>query len=171
MAVYENTTLGPGFSGQDGDIFINVQIYATSYFGVGSVFVNSSFHCCCEYNYYSNPWSQVGEGSVVDGGTWNCVAFGANNTLHPGGGAAFSMGPGSTIAAPPQMGGLIAGAEYSADGQIITPIERLELEKGGVICSCSQGRWDREVLEKGYMIIGDDGTATVTVERAVIVCR
>lgn len=161
--VYENQTFGPYRTFGDGNIFINCTFKAPCYFGKGCSFVNCRWLRCC-YPYYLNDWSKVRDGGVVDGGFWDYVTFSPNVTLKSGGGGSFSMGSGTTRDAAPKKKG--RGGEWFSSGQIVTGNDYLDM---GADCGC-QGEWDKEVLEKGYKIIGDDGTAEVTVPSDTITC-
>jgi hypothetical protein len=77
------------------------------------------------------------------------------------------MGPGTTRDAAPKKKG--RGGEWSSRGQIVTGNDYLDMGGDTSLCGC-QGEWDKEVLEKGYKIIGDDGTAEVTVPSDTITC-
>lgn len=165
--VYENQTFGPYRTFGDGNIFINCTFKAPCYFGKGCSFVNCRWLRCC-YPYYLNDWSKVRDGGVVDGGFWDYVTFSPNVTLKSGGGGSFSMGSGTTRDAAPKKKG--RGGEWFSSGQIVTGDDYLDMGAGGAAdCGC-QGEWDKEVLEKGYKIIGDDGTAEVTVPSDTITC-
>lgn len=164
--VYENQTFGPYRTFGDGNIFINCTFKAPCYFGKGCSFVNCRWLRCC-YPYYLNDWSKVRDGGVVDGGFWDYVTFSPNVTLKSGGGGSFSMGPGTTRDAAPKKKG--RGGEWSSRGQIVTGNDYLDMGGDTSLCGC-QGEWDKEVLEKGYKIIGDDGTAEVTVPSDTITC-
>lgn len=164
--VYENQTFGPYRTFGDGNIFINCTFKAPCYFGKGCSFVNCRWLRCC-YPYYLNDWSKVRDGGVVDGGFWDYVTFSPNVTLKSGGGGSFSMGPGTTRDAAPKKKG--RGGEWSSRGQIVTGDDYLDMGGDTSLCGC-QGEWDKEVLEKGYKIIGDDGTAEVTVPSDTITC-
>lgn len=165
--VYENQTFGPYRTFGDGNIFINCTFKAPCYFGKGCSFVNCRWIRCC-YPYYYNPWSKVRDGGVVDGGFWDYVTFSPNVTLKSGGGGSFSMGSGTTRDAAPKKKG--RGGEWFSSGQIVTGNDYLDMGAGGAAdCGC-QSEWDKEVLEKGYKIIGDDGTAEVTVPSDTITC-
>lgn len=165
--VYENQTFGPYRTFGDGNIFINCTFKAPCYFGKGCSFVNCRWIRCC-YPYYYNPWSKVRDGGVVDGGFWDYVTFSPNVTLKSGGGGSFSMGSGTTRDAAPKKKG--RGGEWHSSGQIVTGNDYLDMGAGGAAdCGC-QSEWDKEVLEKGYKIIGDDGTAEVTVPSDTITC-
>lgn len=165
--VYENQTFGPYRTFGDGNIFINCTFKAPCYFGKGCSFVNCRWLRCC-YPYYLNDWSKVRDGGVVDGGFWDYVTFSPNVTLKSGGGGSFSMGSGTTRDAAPKKKG--RGGEWFSSGQIVTGNDYLDMGAGGAAdCGC-QGEWDKEVLEKGYKIIGDDGTAEVTVPSDTIAC-
>lgn len=78
------------------------------------------------------------------------------------------MGSGTTRDAAPKKKG--RGGEWFSSGQIVTGNDYLDMGAGGAAdCGC-QSEWDKEVLEKGYKIIGDDGTAEVTVPSDTIAC-
>lgn len=77
------------------------------------------------------------------------------------------MGPGTTRDAAPKKKG--RGGEWFSSGQIVTGNDYLDMGGDTSLCGC-QGEWDKEVLEKGYKIIGDDGTAEVTVPSDTIAC-
>lgn len=165
--VLHGGTYGPYHTFGDGVVIENGVFQAPVYFGKGAVLVNPTFVRCC-YPYYSNPWSRTGEGSVIDGGVWDYVDFGMNNTLKSGVGIAFSMGFGSTINAPPRKKG--RGGKWESGGHIITGSEYYQLADRGTRCTC-ENDWDKEVKHKGYLIIGDDGTATVRVPRLLVECK
>jgi len=164
---FENQTFGPYYTFGDGNTFKNCTFKATVWFGKGNVFINCKWVRCC-YPYYSNYPSVVQDGGVVDGGFWDRVIFAPNVTLKSGGGGSFSMGSGTTRDAAPKKKG--RGGEWFSSGQIVTGNDYLDMGAGGAAdCGC-QGEWDKEVLEKGYKIIGDDGTAEVTVPSDTITC-
>lgn len=165
---YSGQTFGPGGSFGDGNIFENCTFRATVQFGVGNTFVNCRWERCCA-PYYRNPWSQVGEGAVVDGGYWDAVAFGANTTLKSGGGGEYSMGAGSTLDAAGRTVG--AGGTYTGAGQIIT--------NGGIVslgggCACEGADWDKDVRERGYRVLPsarEDASVEVVVPDDLIACK
>lgn len=167
-AVIQGGTFGPYHTFGVGAVIENGVFVSPVYFGEGATLVNPTFTCG-----YKTPWSEVGPNSTINGGSWDCVNFGENTTLKSGGGGKFSVGGGSAIDGGPRAtDGVNGGAGVeTAGGVIITRGEVLLLSDGVVKCSCVDGRWDEEVLKKGYMIVGDDGTATVTVPKMLIVCE
>lgn len=154
---FENQTFGPYYTFGDGNTFKNCTFKATVWFGKGNVFINCKWVRCC-YPYYSNYPSVVQDGGVVDGGFWDRVIFAPNVTLKSGGGGSFSMGSGTTRDAAPKKKG--RGGEWFSSGQIVTGTGYKELV----------GNWDSKVLSDGYEIVGDDGTAEVTVPSDTIAC-
>lgn len=151
---------GPYHYFGDGVVIENGVFQAPVYFGKGAVLVNPTF-------LWSKwlPWSRTGDGATIDGGYWDAVDFGENTTLKSGVGASFTVGAGSTIDAPPKISG--RGGEWHSGGHIVTGGDYLEMAK---TCVC-QNEWDSEVKRKGYLIVGDDGTAVVSVPRLLIVCE
>lgn len=161
--VVEGGTFGPYHTFGEGVIVINGTFYAPVDFGKGATLINPTFLKCCPKN-YSNRWSKVGEGAVVEGGYWEYVEFGANSTLKSGQSVAMSMGGGSTIDAQGRKSGSEGGQyEVNEYGQIVTIAGQEQLE-------CSGSQWQQEMCDKGYWLINDDGTATVTVPK-VVICK
>lgn len=160
MAVYEGGTFGPGWQGQDGDIYINATIYASSSFGERTLFVNPTFQRCCA-PYYNNPPSQVGKGSIVEGGYWDKVTFAQDTILKSGGGGEY------TNNGRQDPKGKAAGRTEKYDeknhGVIVTTEEVMDLLR--------DKRWDCEVLNKGYLIVGNNNGVTVNVPKITIVCE
>lgn len=166
--VINGGTFGPNHTFGDGVVIVGGTFYAPVYFGAGATLVNPTFLKCCP-DRYNNPWSEVGEGSTVEGGFWEYVKFGANNTLSAGGGPAYSLGGGTTINNSGNARGI--SGQWQAGGHIITEGDYMKLSDATHSCSCSLETWDEEVRSSGYLILNDDGTLTVTVPNLLIVCE
>lgn len=156
--VYEGGSFGPYYTFGDGNIFIGCTFHAPVYFGKGNVFINCSWLRCC-YPYYSNPYSQVRDGGVVDGGWWDYVTFSPNVTLKSGGGGSYTMGMGTTLDAASRKAGGGTG-QYQAFGQIVTGEDYKELA----------GNWDSKVLSEGYEILGDAEGVEIDTPDDTIAC-
>lgn len=83
--VYENQTLGPGWVGQEGDIYIGCTILHNSVLGIGSVCDATNLQGGCNYP-SCNPYITTMQGCVFGNTIGPCsfsyVQFGPENVLH-----------------------------------------------------------------------------------------
>lgn len=141
--MYINQFFPPDSSVPDGSLLIDCTFQAPVNIGGNSKIVNGTFRCTDD-----KPPSQVGGGSVVDGGKWECVIFNNEITNADGGGNGAVYGK---------------GGEYKHTGQIVTA-DGVEVLADKAECSCNE-EWDTEVKEQGYKILnGGEGVEVNIIE-------